>query len=619
VSTDRLLDTLDPEQRAAVTSPAAPLAILAPAGSGKTRVLTRRIAWRAREGSLDARHVLAVTFTRKAAGELSTRLRRLGVDSNVTAGTFHALALAQLRRRAEEAGREPPRVLDRKARVLARALAGSGSNTNAMIPAIAAEIEWAKARMITPETFVDAATHAQRRLPCPPYELADVYARYEREKRRRRVVDFDDLLWYCAHALESDETFAAAQQWRFRHFFVDEFQDASPLAVRLIAAWVGDRRDLCVVGDIAQSIYGFAGGDPEFLDQFEAHFPRGERILLTRNYRSTPQVVRAAGAALGRDQAATVTAIRHDGPIPHVWMFEDDRREADGVVRVLREAHARGVAWRDMAVLFRTNAQSALFERACTHASVPFTIATRDRFFDRPEVQALIGAMQEADRAAPARPFHDHLSDLMAGTTDDADDDDADDEAAIAEPLDLAAIEREAIAASTLVALGTEYLAAVGGAGTLGGFLAWAEVATRGEATFEGDAIELATFHRAKGLEWSIVCVTGLEAGLVPISYATTDTTVAEERRLLHVALSRAHDELHLSWARRRAFGGRAGTREPSPWLTAVAGASAPGPADRIPDPLAAIDEVRRVLASVTPPEARPRPPRRRRGPAERH
>jgi DNA helicase-2/ATP-dependent DNA helicase PcrA len=586
VPADPLLAGLDEYQLAAVTSAAAPLAILAPAGSGKTRVLTRRIAWRAREASLDTRHVLAVTFTRKAATELASRLDRLGVDDDLTAGTFHALALAQLRRRAEDSGREPPRVLARKGRVLA-ALARAA---NAPVADLAAEIEWAKARMIVPERFAAEARLAQRSLSCSADVLADVYARYEQGKRKRRLLDFDDLLWSCADAIERDETFAASQRWRFRHFFVDEFQDASPLAVRLLAAWLGPGTDLCVVGDVAQAIYGFAGADASFLERFDEHFPGGTHITLHYNYRSTPQVVRVAAAVLGRDHATR--AVRADGPVPHVSEYPDDTAEADGVARLLLDANRRGAAWRDMAVLYRTNGQAARFEAACTRASVPFATTLRDRFLDRPAVQHLVERMEKAEHAAPGRSLRDHLADLDVWADDDT-----------PEPG-----EREA--ADEIVRLGDDYLAAEGGRGTLAGFLVWAELATREPS--HGNGVTLSTFHRAKGLEWSLVCVTGLERGLVPIAYASDDAALAEERRLLHVALSRAHDVLHLSWAQQRTLGARTSVRVRSPWLDVPIAACLPGPADRVPDPNAALAEVRRTLAARRPPPPRPRSARRR-------
>jgi DNA helicase-2/ATP-dependent DNA helicase PcrA len=585
-----LLAGLDDAQRAAVTTDAAPLAILAPAGSGKTRVLTRRIAWRARTGALDPKHVLAVTFTRKAAGELARRLARLGVDETVTAGTFHALALAQLRRRAEEAGREAPRVLDRKARVLARVLGGRGSKGTADLPDIAAEIEWAKARMIAPEQFVAAAGRARRDLPREADAIADIYARYELEKRKRRVVDFDDLLWWCAHALETDETFAVAQRWRFRHLFVDEFQDASPLSVRLVASWLGDRRDLCVVGDRAQAIYGFAGADPSFLEDFAQHFPGGTSVRLQVNYRSTPQVVDTAAAVLARNEPRpAVRAVRDDGPVPTMHAFKDDAAEAAAVARAFTTSHRDGVAWEQMAVLFRTNNQSAVFEDAFKRAGIPFRVGARDSFFDRDEVSALVERLEKADRAAPGRRLSDHVSDLVAWADDD-------------EPSDAARAD-----AATLARLADEYLAAEGGNGTLSGFLAWAAVATRGENANSARGVECCTFHRAKGLEWSFVWVAGLETGFVPISYAKSELALDEERRLLHVALSRAHDTLHLSWAQQRTFGERTSRREPSPWLVTAAGACRPGPADRVPDKNAALADIRRTLDAAEPPAPRRR------------
>ena len=301
---DALLDGLDATQRDAVTSTAAPLAILAGAGSGKTRVLTRRIAWQSREQRIDPAHVLAVTFTRKAAGELRSRLSRLGVRESVTAGTFHAIALAQLRRRADEQGRAMPGLLERKVRILVPMLPVRGREAALLAAELASEIEWAKARLVKPDAYERAVVAAGRATPRPPAEVAATYRNYEREKRKRGLVDFDDLITGCADVLERDTEFAAAQRWRFRHLFVDEFQDASAAQFRLLRAWLGDRSDLCVVGDPDQAIYGFAGADASYLAGFRRwlppeRFPEVGMVRLGSNYRSTPQVVTAAGAVLG--------------------------------------------------------------------------------------------------------------------------------------------------------------------------------------------------------------------------------------------------------------------------------------------------------------------------------
>jgi DNA helicase-2/ATP-dependent DNA helicase PcrA len=404
---DPLLDGLDARQRDAVTSPANPLAILAPAGAGKTRVLTRRIAFRAREGSVEARHVLAVTFTRKAAGELVDRVGALGVEG-VTAGTFHALALAQLRRRALEQHRPVPTVLASKARILGSLARdrGAGPVNAATLSDLAAEIEWAKARLVRPEQYATAARAAGRRPPRPFADVADIYARYESEKRTKRTSDFDDLLWLCADAIEEDPTFAATQRWRFRHVFVDEFQDATPLQLRLLRAWLGAGPDLCVVGDAAQAIYGFAGADATPLLAFADHFPGATLVALDRNYRSTPQVVAVAESILAPDTAGArpdIVAVRPGGPAPTTRAYADDAAEATGVAQGCWEAFTSGVPWSAIGVLFRTNAPSSLFEAALARRGIPCRVPTGGRFVERPAVPHTARPAAES-RTGNARP-----------------------------------------------------------------------------------------------------------------------------------------------------------------------------------------------------------------------
>jgi DNA helicase-2/ATP-dependent DNA helicase PcrA len=555
---DDLLRGLDSTQRDAVTSRAAPLAILAGAGSGKTRVLTRRIAWRAREELIDPRHVLALTFTRKAAGELRTRLDRLGVRHAVTAGTFHAIALAQLRRRADEQHRALPALLERKVRLLLPLVPARGREAGLIAADLASEIEWAKARLVRPDGYERAVALAARTPPRPAAEVAAVYREYERLKRRRGLVDFDDLIWGCADALERDADFAAAQRWRFRHLFVDEFQDASPAQFRLLQGWLGERADLCVVGDGDQAIYGFAGADPTYLVRFLAHFPP-ERfpdagvVRLGGNYRSTPQVVAASRAVLGgRRPGATVRAGRPDGPVPEITDYDTDDLEARAVARAVATAHRDDVRWSRLAVLYRINAQSALFEEAFARAGIPFRVRGGGRFLDRPEVKVALDALRASARTAPGRTFAEHLTDLAAH------DDDGSEE--LHEHID------------AIVRLGHEYLDSEGTGGSVDGFLAFLQAALRGDdaGATGNDAVELLTFHRAKGLEFDTVFVTGLERGLVPISHAKTPEALDEEQRLLYVALSRAERVLHLSWARQRTIGGRVTNRTPSPWVARV-------------------------------------------------
>jgi DNA helicase-2/ATP-dependent DNA helicase PcrA len=553
VPDDPLLDGLDDAQRDAVTTRTVPLAILAGAGAGKTRVLTRRIAWQSRHAHIDPGHVLAVTFTRKAAGELGDRLARLGVR-RVTAGTFHAIALAQLGRHCEDRDRPMPKLLDRKVRLLAPMLPGRGAERALLAAEVASEIEWAKARLIGPEGYEAAARAARRDSPRPPAEVAVLFERYDRERRRRGLVDFDDLIWWCADALETDGEFQAAQRWRFRHLFVDEFQDANPAQFRLVRAWLGDRPDLCVVGDGDQAIYGFAGADASYLTGFGGYFRDAAVVRLGTNYRSSPQVVSASAAVLAADGApAAVRSRQPDGPLPTVTAYPTDQAEAKGVASALRRAQAPERVWSSVAVLYRTNAQSALLEEALRREGVPFRVRGGERFLDRPEVQVALDTLRTRTREFPGMPFAGHLEAL------------ADDAAAAPEER------REHVEA--LARLGNDYLAADGGGGSVEGFLEFLRTTLRAGddgGTSAANAVELLSFHRAKGLEFDTVFVVGLEKGLVPISHAETPAEMAEERRLLYVALSRTERSLHVSWAKKRTVGLRTYNRTPSPWLTPI-------------------------------------------------
>jgi DNA helicase-2/ATP-dependent DNA helicase PcrA len=504
-----LLDDLDPAQRAAVTSQAAPLAILAGAGSGKTRALTRRIAYRVHTGEAEAGHVLAVTFTRKAAGELRNRLHALGVDG-ATVGTFHALAWAQLRRRALDDGRWAPAILRDKARLVPRD--------------VATRIERAKAQGIGPAGDPD-------------------YEHYEAEKRRLGLLDFDDLLLHCAQAIEDDPAFAKALRWRFRHFFVDEYQDVNPLQFRLLRAWLGDRLDLTVVGDPNQSVYGWNGADPTLLARFAEHFPTAESVRLDTNYRSTGAIVTVAASVLpeATGGAGPPRPPRHaDRPgasVPTVRACDTERDEADAVARAVRLARAPGTPWSDIAVLVRTNAQLRLLETAFRARAIPHA-SPGNAWLRTTEARAALRALVDTP---PAVPFRSAVKDLTT------------------EPL------------AELAAEYQRFDRAPSGPG----FVSWLHAVVRPhDRDGQGNAVTLATFHGAKGLEWPTVFVAGLEDGLVPVAGGDDD----EERRLLYVALSRAVTSLHCSWAAER--NGRA--RQPSPWLAdieaAVAAVAAPAP-----------------------------------------
>jgi len=546
------MEGLNEAQRRAVTTDAAPLCILAGAGSGKTRVLTRRIAWRVAQETADPRHVLALTFTRKAAGELSARLSALGVRDQVAAGTFHAIAYAQLRRRWADRGQRPPALVDRKVRLLAPLLAGHRSA--GVQPAdVASEIEWAKARLVGPAHYEAEAAAAGRKPVLTLAVMASLYERYEEEKRRRGLVDFDDLLLLCARALQTDDAFVTSQRWRFRHLFVDEFQDVNPVQFRLLEGWQGDRHDLCVVGDPNQAIFGWNGADANYLTRFANRFPSAEVVSLDDNYRSSPQILAVSDAVLngggnGDARSRALRPNRPDGAAPTVRSWASDRDEARAVARAMRRRHNPALPWSAMAVLARTNAQLLLFEEACTTAGIPHRVRGEGAFLSQPEIRQALNELRRLPLTNPLSPAIADLEDMAVEAEGERGD-----------------------RLEGLVRLAREHSALDQGA-TIDGFFAWLRATVGGDepAKKHGDVVELATFHAAKGLEWPVVFVVGLERGLVPIAQADTPAARAEERRLLYVAVTRAERELHCSWAERRTFGARTLTRTPSAYLPAI-------------------------------------------------
>jgi len=524
---EQLLADCDDEQRLAITSDDAPLFVRAGAGSGKTRVLTRRVAWRIAEGSAAAGHTLVATFTRKAASELRQRLSSLGAGGPVTAGTLHAIALAELRRLALDRGRSLPVVLDRRQRLLER-LAAEGAlpvKGREGLAALVAEIDWAKARLVDPAGYAAAATRAERRSPLEPEVVAECFSVFELEKHRRGLLDFDDLLRRLAEEIAGDPDLAAAQRWRFRHFFLDELQDLSAAQLQLVEAWLGGRDDLFAVGDADQAIYGWGGALEEAFGELLTRYPQARVLDLQANYRSSPQIVSVAGALRGGREAI---ACGREGASPTLTAYPSAEEEATGVARAIAERRRHGLAARDCAVLARTNAQLRLLGEALEREEVP-TRASLGAFLLDPEVAAALRTLRAA--GSP-----EHLAVALG---------------------ELAAPRRgRSPAVAQLVEIAGDYLAIdpLPSGGGLVTHLRQSLATDPGPGV--GDGVDLLSFHRAKGLEWPVVFVTGLEEGLVPVAHARSAAAKAEEARLLYVALSRAERELHCSWAERRLLGG---------------------------------------------------------------
>ncbi len=570
---------LDDEQREAVLAARGPVCVLAGAGTGKTRTITQRIAQLVANGHVASGQVLAVTFTQRAAGEMRSRLRALEAAGGASPGigsvqalTFHAAARRQLRyfwpRVVGDTGWQ---LLDSKFAVVARAASRSRLNTSTDdVRDLAGEIEWAKASLIGPEEYPAAVAAAARDIPLDAEKVAMVYAAYEALKVRDETItllDFDDLLLHTAAAIENDAAVAEEFRDRYRCFVVDEYQDVTPLQQRVLAAWLGDRDDLTVVGDPNQTIYSFTGASPRFLLDFSRRFPDATVVRLERDYRSTPQVVSLANqviaAARGRVAGSKLQLIgqREPGPTPSFHEHPDEAAEAAGVAKSIARLIESGTPPSEIAVLYRVNAQSEVYEEALTEAGIAYQVRGGEGFFNRQEIkQALLALQRAAERGAEGP-----LPELVR---------------AVLEPLGLTAEEPDGTRArdrwealTALVQLVDDEVAQRPEL-ELPGLVA--ELRTRADSRHPPvvQGVTLASLHAAKGLEWDAVFLVGLADGTLPISHALAhgadSEPVEEERRLLYVGITRARVHLALSWALARSVGGRQ-SRKPSRFLNGIA------------------------------------------------
>jgi DNA helicase II / ATP-dependent DNA helicase PcrA len=561
---DALLEDLNDAQREAVLASSGPVVILAGAGTGKTRVISRRAAYAIATGVVPASDVLVVTFTDKAAGEMASRLANLG-QPGVTARTFHAHALSQLGYfwPAGHDGAPMPEILSSKIPIvgrLARALPGGYRFTAAKD--LADEIEWAKSRRITPATYAASLDSAGVRTPPIPVELfARLYADYERAKERAGRIDFDDMLIGTVELLETDDAARAVVQARKRWISVDEYQDTNPLQERLLELWLGERTDLCVVGDPDQTIYTFTGATSDFLTGFAGRHPGTTVVALTENYRSTPQVLDLANRAIGRAGGSTaLRATRDGGPPPTIRYHRDGHMEATALAAEAKRLIGSGVAPVEIAVLTRINAQLATIEAAFTTAGVPYQVRGQ-RFFERREVRDAIALIRRAAPAEQGAALVDAVRALWAaelGYGDEA-------------LLEGAEGRERAAALDTLLEIARDLRETspdLDAAGLLDDLAARAAAERTGAVA----GVNLLTYHRAKGLEWDAVFLPMLEEGSLPISHALNDpVALEEERRLLYVGITRARVHLALSWAETRANpNGSVGRKKPSRFLDAL-------------------------------------------------
>ncbi|UNX53945.1 ATP-dependent DNA helicase UvrD2 [Georgenia sp. TF02-10] len=554
MSTDELLAALDEDQRAVAERLTGPLCVLAGAGTGKTRAITYRIAHGVRAGVYNPQTVLAVTFTARAAGEMRSRLRDLGVGG-VQARTFHAAALRQLSYFWPGAvGGSLPRIAEHKASLVAEAASRLGLGADRVaVRDLAGEVEWAKVSLVTAEDYPARAAGTGRDAVAghDHATVARLLSVYEDVKNERGVIDFEDVLLLLVGILLEREEVAAQVRAQYRHFVVDEYQDVSPLQQRLLDLWLGGRKEICVVGDVSQTIYSFTGASPRFLTDFPRRYPGAQVVRLVRDYRSTPQVVDVANRVLARagrhrDSAAVELLAQRPTSVPvRFTTYDDDVAEARGVAARIGELTARGVPLSEIAILYRTNGQAEAFEQALADAGIGYLVRGGERFFARREVREALVLLRGAVRASAGQPLGEAVRDVLASVG-----------WAAQPPAGRGAARERWESLDSLVHLADDLQASRGA--DMAGLVAELDerVAAQHAPTVAG--VTLASLHAAKGLEWDAVFLTGVSEGLLPISLAEGADAVAEERRLLYVGITRAREHLELSFARARTVGGRA-------------------------------------------------------------
>ena len=528
-----MLTGLDADQRAAVTAPVGVVVVRAGAGSGKTTVLTRRMAWRAAMGSVDLDRALAITFTRQASTEMRTRLAAFDLDGRPMIGTFHAVARRLLLQRLADTRRPAPVIAQNRSSIMSACM-GEDARRGGVSDMLAL-VDWSHAHMLTPREAAARAEAEGRRLPCASSRFVAVLEEYDRAKRKRGVVDLNDFLIHVLAEASRDTRFVRSIRFQFAHVSVDEAQDMNPLQYEFLRLIVGDTPDLFLVGDPNQAIYAFNGANRALFDELPGIASGAHVVSLPSNYRCTPDIVDFAVAALARDDQQAVSAsVRPSGASVELVRCDDESVELQSISRVIDRARSEGRDWNDIAVLVRVNSQADGVRAHLESRGVPVRTNLAGGAWGR----AVAAATELTSREA-----------LVTWSSD------------ILDSGEYEPDEIDHVVASHV----RDYLDANRSGMVDGrGFGSW--LATSADVA-ESIGVDVLTFHSAKGREWPVVVVAGAERGLLPHRGARGVEAKHEEARLAYVAFTRAADRLVVTWTDRR--NGRAtGPSHLLPWLT---------------------------------------------------
>jgi DNA helicase-2/ATP-dependent DNA helicase PcrA len=631
------LDDLTESQREAVTHVAGPLLVLAGPGSGKTRVVTRRIAHLVQSG-IPPGEIVAITFTNKAAGEMQARVEQLLPGAKVWVSTFHRFCVRLLRRYARLVGLAPNfTILDTadQKQLIRRAMADLDLDAVHFPPEkVLWHISNAKNDLVTPERyrerFEESIANYQQSL------VAQVYPAYQRALLAANAVDFDDLLMHVAVLLDENDEVREELDDRYRYILVDEYQDTNLAQYRIAAGLSQRNRNLCVTGDPDQSIYGWRGARIENILRFERDFPGAKVVRLEENFRSRGAILRSADRLIAhnsRRKAKRLFSNLGEGTPVQLWQFPTAEHEADAIARRIRAAVARhGRHYDDFAVVYRINALSRLLEHALRRYRVPFQVAAGFEFYERAEIKDALAYLRlvhnPADRAAFVRIVNTPLRGLGKTSQDRllrwADEQGLTCLEAAARAGEVPKLSKQARAGFRRFAEMMQEFS-LADAGSVEGLLVRIIARTRLAAAWEGSPSEedqqrlanvnelvsaarscdrmlgsetsleafleqtslvndtdsvdaaagkvtLLTLHAAKGLEFPVVYIIGLEQGLLPHERAVSGDAdpheLEEERRLLFVGMTRAREELHLTIAQQRSIRGQERHTIPSPFLS---------------------------------------------------